>query len=272
MILISAFDLHPKVNHGAGMSYATGSPFDGASCSQFGCHSGGATIPTITITSSPAFGTGNTYIASATYTINVIGSGNYPKYGFDLEILNSTSATTAFDQGTFGSVISNCQKVGGTLGNPTNLTHTAATGSGNTATFSFTWIAPASGTAYLYCAVNGVNDNALKTGDKSTTASMILTPSTSAVVSLAENNFDLNIFPNPATDKINIFYTLYEPHYVSIKLFNLDGKMVADLLNDFQHTGSQSESFDLPSNLSAGIYFVQFMSDGKQDIKKILVR
>ena len=171
IIVTSAF----SVLHSSGMTLHTGSPYDGATCSS--CHSGGSTTPTVTITANPAFGTGNTYTPGTAYTVSVNCSGTYPKYGFDLEILNSTSSTSALDAGTFGTIVtSNCKKVV-TSGQPTNITHTVASGSSNAATFSFHWTAPNSGTAYLYCAGLGVNNNGSTSGDKVKTASLTLTPS-----------------------------------------------------------------------------------------------
>ena len=106
LITVSAFTFFDSL-HSAGIAFETGSPYDfGSTCAQPGCHSGGTTTPTVTITSNPAFGIGNTFTPGMTYTINVIGSGSYPKYGFDLEILNSKK-TTALDQGVFGNPVSN---------------------------------------------------------------------------------------------------------------------------------------------------------------------
>src|SRR5688572_22031743 len=115
MAAISAF----TVLHPTGEAFHTGSPYDkGDDCSH--CHSGGTSTPSVTITANPPFGAGNTYIAGTTYTLSVIGTGSYPKYGFGLEILNSNT-TTAADAGTFGAVVtSNCKKVT-TANKPTNI-------------------------------------------------------------------------------------------------------------------------------------------------------
>lgn len=160
--------------HNSGVTYCTGSPFDGSTCS--GCHNGGATTPTATITAVPAFGTGNTYTPGTAYVVSVNCSGSYPDYGFDLEILNSTSSTSALDAGTCGTVVtSNCKKMTSS-GQPTNYVQTSRSGTANAATFSFNWTAPSSGSAYIYCTVLGVNANGSTSGDKVVAITKTLTP------------------------------------------------------------------------------------------------
>jgi hypothetical protein len=268
IITISAFDL----THSMGIIFETGSPYDASNCSA--CHGGGATTPLAAISSNPAFGAGNTYLAGTTYTINVTGSGSYPKYGFDLEILNSTSPTTALDAGVFGSVVtSNCQVVPSS-GQPTNVTHTAPTGSSNSATFSFKWTAPSSGTAYLYCAVNGVNGTGNPTGDHvSNLINMPITPSLTAVISPDANLFNLTIFPNPAGDYATIDYTLEENTDVKVELYDISGKKVTELLCEKQNIGQHHQAVNLAAmNLKSGVYSMLLKAGEKASAKRLIVQ
>lgn len=196
MFFITSFTVY----HSTGMLFATGSPYDGDDCSA--CHAGGTTVPNFSITATPSFGSGNVYSPNTTYTINVQCAGNYPAYGLGLEILNTTTAG-AGDAGTFDSAIANC-KIVSINKKPTNITHVAPTGTNDSALFRFIWTAPAAGSAYLYCAVNGVDLDASQNGDRSAATSMVLAAGTSGV-SFSEEKAGIEIFPNPSSDgKFNI--------------------------------------------------------------------
>ena len=269
MLFISAFTVYKSHKYSGGKFFSTGSPYDGGSCglASNGCHSGGASIPTVTVTASPSFGSGNMYTPGTTYTVNVICSGTYPKYGFDLEILDSQT-TSALDAGTFGSpVSSNCQ-VDMNPGFPSNASHLTP----SNAAFSFTWTAPAGGNAYLYCAGLGVNMSGTNSGDRDKTFSMTLTPAGTGVPSLAQSNFNLNVFPNPVSDKMKISYALEGASIVTLKLFDLNGTVAAELLSDFQYAGRQSKTFSLPDGLPGGVYLLKLTVDGQEAAKKIIVR
>ena len=270
-LTVSAFTFFDSL-HSGGIVFQTGSPYDGGStCSQIGCHTGGATVPTVSITATPAFATGNKYTPGFTYTINVTGSGSYPKYGFDLEILNSTDPVAALDQGIFGNVGSNCQKMVN-AGVPTNICHLLPSGSGNTATFSFEWTAPVTpDTAFLYCSVLGSNNNASNAGDKGVKASMVLLPDPNGVALLDENKFQLSVFPNPVKNKINISYVLERSTNVLVCLYNLRGETVSVFGQGTKNSGKQNMSLELPAAISQGIYFLKISTQGGSSIQKIII-
>jgi hypothetical protein len=271
MLIISGFTFYRSVLHAGGMVFATGSPYDsGATCGQVGCHTGGATVPNVIITATPAFGMGNMYTPGLTYTINVTCSGSYPKYGFDLEILDSTSPTAALDQGVFGSpVTSNCQVIAN-AGLPTNMTHLVPSGSGNSATFSFGWTAPASGTAYIYCSGLGVNMGGTVGGDKVKAISMVLPPMGMGVAQLSKSKVDLKVSPNPVADKIKVTYFLDEACQVSIGLYSMNGESVSGQLIEYHSSGKQENDFFIPSELPVGIYFLKLTTDKGYFLKKIV--
>ena len=260
MLSISAFTYLSS----NGIAYETGSPSDNTYC--IACHSGGPSAPTLVISASPAFGAGNTYVASATYTINVTCSGSYPKYGFDLEILNTNATTGAADQGTF-SALANSQIVPGSQ--PTNITHIYPTGSGNTATFSFAWKAPASGTAYLYCAAIGANNNNSFTGDNAIKTSMILVQSAAGIASLETNISDITIFPNPASDYLNVKFILPEPSSVNIELFDITGNKAQVLFTEAEMSGEVNKPFDISSH-PKGIYFLRVNAGGISSLQRVI--
>jgi hypothetical protein len=264
VVIFSGF----SILNGTGYTNATGSPLDGMTCGD--CHSGsGSSTPSITITAAPAFGAGNTYDALTTYTINLACSGPFVKYGFDLEILNSTSPVSAIDAGICGPAISNCKKVNST--GHTNYTHSAPTGTANTALFQFQWTAPDSGKALIYLACLGVNNNGTTTGDHLKIQNITLTKSTVGVRSYTKNETGLHIFPNPATEKIRLSYTVFERGEVKAVFVNMSGETVVCLINEFQNEGSHVEDVTLPKGLSKGLYMIKLSINDKQTMQKLII-
>src|SRR5665213_922675 len=106
-------------HHASGMDQYTDSPPDGpGDCT--GCHSGGSATPTFTLTPSPAFGAGNTFIPGTKYTFTLKLTG-YVDFGFDLEIING-QASSSLDAGKLAA--GTTTQVIANSGAPTNITHT----------------------------------------------------------------------------------------------------------------------------------------------------
>ena len=263
----------------SGIANYSGSPVDGGAtptgqCS--GCHSGGSSTPTLSLSSSPAFGgSGNslTYVAGTTYTITVKGVGSYSKYGMNLEIINSQSTTQSAVAmfGTFGTAVtSNCKiyTTSQTTPYPPCVSHSSA----STTSFSFKWTAPSTGTGYIYGNVLGCNGDGGTGGDKvSGVTGITLTLATSGINQHSDIANELSLFPNPATDNVRITYTLRERSAVSVKLFNLNGELVADLLNETQEVGIQNSDARLPNGLAKGLYMVKLTVNGQQSTQKLMV-
>jgi hypothetical protein len=263
IISLSAFTL---VKYSLGISGASGSPADGVNCSN--CHNGGLTTPMCTITSSPAFGPGDTYMPNTTYTITITGSG-YTKYGFDFEILDSQSpvTSTVHDFGTIDSVPP------GEFINPpsasypySDVAHTIP----RTGAFTVIWTAPASGTGYLYCALLGANGNSSTSGDNVKLMNMTLTQSLNGIEAYSDTNLNLNVFPNPANEKVRVSYNLTERSIVSLKLFNLKGDLVKELLSETQNKGTYNMESQL-TGVAKGMYMLRLSMNGKQSVKKLIV-
>ena len=259
----------------------TGSPVDGGvgsggQCSS--CHNGGTSgVPTASVTSNPAFGgsgSNQTYVPGTTYTITIAPVGSYPYYGFNCEIINSQSATTSAVStfGTFGAAVSsNCKIIPFT--NTTPYPICASHNQRSASPFSFQWTAPASGTGYLYADVNGVNGNGATSGDQvSGVITFTLTAALNGIDSYQAADINLHIFPNPASDFIRLSYAVKEPGNVSVKLFNLNGELIADLFHEAQEAGLQNKSIQLPSGISKGVYLLKMSMNGKQVTEKIMIR
>jgi len=270
------------VINSAGVANWSGSPVDGGpgsggQCSA--CHSGGTTTPTLSLTSSPAFGGtsfNRTYVAGTTYTITITpAGGSYPRFGYNCEIINSQSATTTSvgDFGAFVAAVGNNSQVtlaANNQGYPSCMVHTTRS---TTTPFVFTWKAPTTGTGYIYADVLGVNGDGNTSGDKvsGVTAYTLTLASGAGIDKHADNASELSLYPNPATDNVRITYMLRERGAVSAKLYNLNGELVADLLNSTQEVGVQANDVHLPAGLAKGLYMVKLTVNGQQSTQKLMV-
>ena len=80
-------------------------------------------------------------------------------------------------------------------------------------------------------------------------------------------------YPNPFNPSTTIRYSIPVSSFVSIKVFNAIGKVVADLVNEMQSADVHSVNFDA-SKLSSGIYFytIKAGSNFTQTKKMILIK
>jgi hypothetical protein len=79
-----------------------------------------------------------------------------------------------------------------------------------------------------------------------------------------------NIYPNPFNPVTNIIYALPENVNVQIVVFNLSGKQVVTLINQFQTPGYHSVSWNADSHPS-GLYFVSMTSGSYVEIMKLML-
>lgn len=77
-------------------------------------------------------------------------------------------------------------------------------------------------------------------------------------------------FPNPFNPVTVILYSLSQNSFVNLKVFDLTGKEVAELVNKKQNSGTYEVDFN-GAGLSSGIYFYAFTSDNYSDTKKMIL-
>lgn len=77
-------------------------------------------------------------------------------------------------------------------------------------------------------------------------------------------------YPNPFNPATTIEYSIKSAGFVSLKVYDLLGKEVALLVNDYKEAGYYSVKFDA-SELSSGIYFYTLTSGNFKDTKKIIL-
>ncbi len=143
-----------------------------------------------------------------------------------------------------------------------NGTATLAGGWGSNFT-TFTFSAASTGTVYFVCQ-NHVATSNMK--------GMIVINPTGVHDAAANFLNSYNLFPNPATSNVKVSFGLNEASTVNIKLFNVAGQEVKTFVSDLNlATGNYEYSFDLPSSISSGNYFIEVSSGSRKSTKKLLV-
>lgn len=86
---------------------------------------------------------------------------------------------------------------------------------------------------------------------------------------IKEFNLDQN-YPNPFNPSTNINFSLAETGLVSLKVYNLLGQEVAELVNQRMGSGAHSVNFDA-SGLSSGVYIYRLVSGSQVQTKKMML-
>ncbi|MEO8210945.1 MAG: T9SS type A sorting domain-containing protein, partial [bacterium] len=77
-------------------------------------------------------------------------------------------------------------------------------------------------------------------------------------------------YPNPFNPTTNIKFDLIKSNNVKVIIYNLLGKEVQVLLNEFLNPGSYKVDFN-GNDLSSGIYYYKIVTDDFSDVKKMLL-
>ena len=85
------------------------------------------------------------------------------------------------------------------------------------------------------------------------------------------NEFSLSQnYPNPFNPSTTISYSIPKQTHVSLKVYDVLGKEVAELVNEEMSSGSYKLDFDA-SNLSSGIYFYTLRTNKFSNTRKMLL-
>jgi len=93
---------------------------------------------------------------------------------------------------------------------------------------------------------------------------------------LIPNNFLLyNPYPNPFNPTINIEYDLFAPDNVSIKIYDVLGKVVKNIVTEYQTAGNYKFTWDGKNlnnqSVSSGIYLMEMNTLNKNTVKKLML-
>jgi hypothetical protein len=232
------------------------------------------------------------YVAGGFYTVKITGTNtsafHLPKFGFQIGcIKGSAAAVTPINTGTWtlplpsGTHIANPQSgnfVVRVVENGSALAPATGVGdSGTTYSRTFTWTAPAAGTGTIsfWGALNAVNDDDTNTtADKWNKTHIVITelvPTGIADPHVADDAL-VSVYPNPASENINIDYRTNEQGIVNIKLYDCEGRMSALLLSETEPAGKHQNHFQLPFIPNNGIYFLEISTKTAKQVRKILIQ
>jgi hypothetical protein len=68
-------------------------------------------------------------------------------------------------------------------------------------------------------------------------------------------------YPNPFSDITNITYSLDEPRYVEIRIYDLQGELLRTLVNAVETPGNKTLEFNA-NGLDPGVYIYKLSIDG----------
>jgi hypothetical protein len=77
-------------------------------------------------------------------------------------------------------------------------------------------------------------------------------------------------YPNPFNPTTNIKFSIKNSSLVTLRVYDVTGRMVTELVNEKLSTGSYDYSFN-GTNLSSGVYFYTLKADGFTDTKKMML-
>ncbi|MDX1939701.1 MAG: peptidoglycan DD-metalloendopeptidase family protein [Saprospiraceae bacterium] len=85
-----------------------------------------------------------------------------------------------------------------------------------------------------------------------------------------KETLNLSVFPNPAKDRIELFYTLKENAVIKIQLLDMHGKKIIELPETEQLSGRHQQSLQI-SSLPAGIYLLQLYAGAFLVTEKLII-
>jgi hypothetical protein len=86
-----------------------------------------------------------------------------------------------------------------------------------------------------------------------------------------EDMLELNIYPNPASDKIQVSLQLEEDANLGILIFNKDGNEVISLSPENAEKGLYSRTIDV-SDLPEGLYILKVNAGEKSAIGRLIIQ
>lgn len=82
---------------------------------------------------------------------------------------------------------------------------------------------------------------------------------------------DVEVYPNPVSDQLNLSYTVNKNANVTIKIMDVLGNEVTTLLSQRVDAGPQKKTFSISNKLSSGFYFLRLVVGTESVIKRISV-
>ncbi|MBC7382190.1 MAG: T9SS type A sorting domain-containing protein [Bacteroidia bacterium] len=274
LTLVSVFALVAIFNITQVASYSTG-PNAGytsapgeSNCTS--CHSGTPVNPVnggsvaITITGNPA-----SYTPGQTYEVNVtVAFTGRSRFGFAL----SAKKTGGIAAGTLATNGNTNVRLGS--GN-SYMTHTSNGTLGNTDSkvFKFNWVAPVTnaGTVTFYASGMAANGTGGDGGDFVYTTNLNFPSSGTTSLFEPKSLNSFNIYPNPATETLQVQLAVKEDTKAVFSIIDLNGKDIQILSNQILTKGANTPTFNIGNYNLKGIYLLKIELGDDVQFKKICI-
>ncbi|MBS1493070.1 MAG: T9SS type A sorting domain-containing protein [Bacteroidetes bacterium] len=198
-------------------------------------------------------------------TMNVYGyrTSNQTEYLIDslLGSTNSTFKSCRFEipakQGIYGALQSQMIFGSQRMVRFNNVTHYPAI-------ISYTLIEGIGYGGYYYCLDDGASSELISC----VIDGVVMTPVTQTSTEVPDRFSLKQNYPNPFNPVTKINYELRTAGFVSIKVYDVMGKELSQLVNENQTTGSYEVTFD-GTNLPSGVYYYRIETEGFSEVKKM---
>jgi hypothetical protein len=99
---------------------------------------------------------------------------------------------------------------------------------------------------------------------------LVISETKTALNDTPENEFEIRIFPNPASTQAQI--SIYNPKFqhVNISAYSSDGKLV-EVISD-QQSNSGKHNFTFGKNVNPGLYFISVNTPGVRKVGKVVIQ
>ena len=82
---------------------------------------------------------------------------------------------------------------------------------------------------------------------------------------------DVQVYPNPVTDQINLKYTISRNTNVTIKIMDILGNDITTMFSSRVDSGDHNINYPIANKLNRGFYFVRVVAGTESVIKRISV-
>ncbi|MGO9482612.1 MAG: family 43 glycosylhydrolase [Candidatus Kryptoniota bacterium] len=225
------------------------------------------------------YGTTASTLANGTSALNNISDGDWALYA-GVEFGDSSNYVKAPDS---LKIVASCGSTGGTVevwldsldtGTKIAECNITSTGSWNTYdTFTTKVLTPVAGNHDVYLKFNGSGSSTLFMIQWMTFTDKNHSETTTAVSVSGQlpKQFELKQnYPNPFNPSTIISYQLPMNSHVSLRVYDILGREVAALVNENQHAGTHTVTFD-GTRLASGIYFYELRAGDFVSNRKMVI-
>jgi len=80
----------------------------------------------------------------------------------------------------------------------------------------------------------------------------------------------VSAYPNPFNSQMRVSYSLLESGLVDLAVYDLSGRLVAELMSGRQATGNHTVLFD-GTGMPSGVYMLRLQSGGQSSLMKVML-